>query len=630
MARDADDLAAKLAAATARIEAGQPLAPRGQVHYAAGPPAPGLLGFLFPGQGAQYVGMGADLAVHLPLARAAWDGAARQELGDLPLHHVVFPPPAFSDRGRAEADELLTATEWAQPALAVHSMALLAVLARLGLKPDCVAGHSFGELVALHAAGAFDADTLIRLARSRGELMRDAAAVPGAMLAVTASRDRAEAAVAGLPDVWLANHNAPAQVVLAGTPQALDSVAASLAAEGITTVRLKAATGFHSPLVAPAAGPFADVLRQAGIQAPALDVYAGRDAHVYPPDPAEVRRGLAAQIAAPVQFVDVIEAMYARGVRTFAEVGAGHGAVRPGRPDPRRARARRGQPRPQAAARRHQPSGGTRATVRPRDLPRLRRALGGVRASRGQPGGGAQQGGGHDRRRQLRPALPACGRVGRAAAAQPPGKCTGTRTRRHPPGARQHAGPAIEPGLAGPPQPSPQPSAQPSGVPAGNGQAPGWLAAPGPASLPAAPAPAAPGNGAQEWLGVIGAAQEQAAQAHAEFQRAMTESHLAYLRMAEVTFAGLLSAAAGEAPPAPLPPVALPQVPLPQIPPQASAIWPAAPAGPEVAAAAGPAAGSPPGPAAGGLAARPRRPPGRGQRWCPAAGGGRGADRLSR
>ena len=323
VARDADDLAAKLTDAAARIETGQPLAPQGQVYYGDGPPAPGLTGFLFPGQGAQYVGMGADLAVHLPLARAAWDSAARHEPGDIPLHRVVFPPPAFSDTGHAEADRLLTATEWAQPALAVHSVALLAVLARLGLKPDCVAGHSFGELVALHAAGAFDADALVRLARSRGELMRDAATVPGAMLAVAASRDQAEAAVAGLPDVWLANHNAPAQVVLAGTPQALDSVADRLAAGGMTAVRLKAATGFHSPLVAPAAGPFAEVLRRADIRAPVLDVYAGRDARVYPADPAEVRRGLAAQIEAPVQFVGVVEAMYARGVRTFVEVGAG-------------------------------------------------------------------------------------------------------------------------------------------------------------------------------------------------------------------------------------------------------------------------------------------------------------------
>ena len=395
VARDTDDLAAKLADAAARIETGQPLAAQGQVHYSDGPPAPGLTGFLFPGQGAQYVGMGADLAVHLPLARAAWDSAARHEPGDLPLHRVVFPPPAFSDSRHAEADRLLTATEWAQPALAVHSVALLAVLARLGLRPDCVAGHSFGELVALHAAGAFDADALVRLARSRGELMRDAAAVPGAMLAVTARRDQAEAAIAGRPDIWLANHNAPAQVVLAGTPQALDSVADKLAAEGMTAVRLKAATGFHSPLVASAARPFADVLRQAGIRAPVLDVYAGRDACVYPADPAEVRRGLVAQITAPVQFVergrgDVFpRSQDVRGGRRR------RGAIWPGRPDPRRARTPRRQPRPQAAARRHDPPGGPRPAGCSRARDRLRRALGGVRTGGREPSGGSQQGGGH-------------------------------------------------------------------------------------------------------------------------------------------------------------------------------------------------------------------------------------------
>ena len=247
------------------------------MHYGAGPPEPGLIGFLFPGQGAQYVGMGADLAVHLPLARAAWDSAARHDLAISRCIDVVFPPPAFSDeRARAQADGLLTATEWAQPALAVHSVALLAVLRqRSGVKPDCVAGHSFGELVALHAAGAFDADALVRLARSRGELMRDAAAVPGAMLAVTAGRDQAEAAVAGLPDVWLANHNAPAQVVLAGTRRRWTRSRPALAAEGITAVRLKAATGFHSPLVAPVGRAVCRRLApRLDIRAPALDVYA--------------------------------------------------------------------------------------------------------------------------------------------------------------------------------------------------------------------------------------------------------------------------------------------------------------------------------------------------------------------
>jgi acyl transferase domain-containing protein len=202
-------------------------------------------------------------------------------------------------------------------------MALLAVLSRLGLRPDCVAGHSFGELIALHAAGALDPGTLLRLARRRGELMRDAAAVPGRMVAVTASRDQAEAAIAGVGDVWVANDNAPGQVALSGTRQALEAVQARLSADGVACAPLQAATGFHSPLVAPAAGPLAEFLDQSEIHSPVLPVYAGRDAAPYPAEATAVRRGLTAQIAAPVRFIDVIEAMYDRGVRTFVEVGPG-------------------------------------------------------------------------------------------------------------------------------------------------------------------------------------------------------------------------------------------------------------------------------------------------------------------
>src|SRR2546423_2273011 len=104
--------------------------------------------------------------------------------GDRPLHQIVFPVPVFSDAERAAQQAALTATEWARPALAVASLAQLGLLSALRLRPDAVAGHSFGELVALHAAGVFDAETLVRLARRRGESMRDAASVAGVMLAV--------------------------------------------------------------------------------------------------------------------------------------------------------------------------------------------------------------------------------------------------------------------------------------------------------------------------------------------------------------------------------------------------------------------------------------------------------------
>ncbi|MGW1108986.1 acyltransferase domain-containing protein [Streptomyces sp. NPDC002540] len=148
------------------------------------PPGPGKVALLFSGQGSQYVGMGADLAMRVPQARAVWDRTAGIELGDRPLHRVVFPVPGFTDEERAAQQALLTRTEWAQPALAAQSMALLGVLRALGVEPDCVAGHSFGELVALHAAGALDEESLLRLARCRGELMNEAAVEPGGMLAV--------------------------------------------------------------------------------------------------------------------------------------------------------------------------------------------------------------------------------------------------------------------------------------------------------------------------------------------------------------------------------------------------------------------------------------------------------------
>jgi acyl transferase domain-containing protein/NADP-dependent 3-hydroxy acid dehydrogenase YdfG len=532
VALNTDDLATKLAAAAKSIEAGDVLAVHGPVHYAAGPASTGQVGFLFPGQGAQYVGMGADLAMHVPRARMAWDRAAGLELGDIPLHRAVFPPPAFTSAGRADQEARLTETEWAQPALAVHSLALLEVLGRLGLAPDCVAGHSFGELVALHAAGAFDADTLVRLARKRGELMHGASAVAGAMLAVTATRDQTEAAVADMPDVWLANHNAPSQVVVAGTVPAVEAVASRLASEGITAVRLHAAMAFHSPLVASASEPLLEYLRGADVRAPALDAYAGRDGRVYPADPDEVRLGLAAQITAPVEFVEVIETMYSRGVRTLVEIGAGAALT-----------GLAGQilgDREHAAISLDR-SGQHGVTSLQKGLGRL--AVRGVAMDFAALWDGCAQAGERPAENRAKATVPATA----TATVTIDG---GNYGRPYPPAA----------GLASLPPPNtavraPEPPHQPaygSGAGAGNGAAPSEPVPPVPV-VP--PAPAVPQEG---WLGLIEDAQRQTAAAQADFQRTMTESHLAYLQMAETTFAGLLGVASGAAPAIPRPAVASP------------------------------------------------------------------------
>ncbi|CAA9229447.1 MAG: omega-3 polyunsaturated fatty acid synthase subunit, PfaA, partial [uncultured Corynebacteriales bacterium] len=255
VATDTGSLAADLAAVAGEVATGRS-GTAASVWWETGPAEPGALAFLFPGQGSQYPGMGAAVAMEFPAARAVWDRADGIGLG--PLSRVVFPVPAFDDATREAQRVALTATEWAQPALGAAALALLAVLDRLGVRPGAVAGHSFGELVALHAAGALDADTLLRLARCRGEAMRDAAAgPPGGMLAVVGSAADVRGVVGAVP---LANDNSPRQVVLSGPVDDLAVARERLAAAGIASTPLRTAAAFHSPAVAAAGAALAGFL----------------------------------------------------------------------------------------------------------------------------------------------------------------------------------------------------------------------------------------------------------------------------------------------------------------------------------------------------------------------------------
>src|SRR5262249_52554805 len=153
-----------------------------------GPSAGGLV-LLFPGQGSQYAGMLRDLVCRFSRLQGPLAEANRVPLDDgADLADRIFPHPAFSDAGRAEQEEALRATEVAQPALGAIGLGLFGLLEQFGVRPDAVAGHSFGELTALAAAGRFDARSLDALARRRGRLMADLGAEGdgGAMLAVLA------------------------------------------------------------------------------------------------------------------------------------------------------------------------------------------------------------------------------------------------------------------------------------------------------------------------------------------------------------------------------------------------------------------------------------------------------------
>ena len=320
---DLQELSVKLGEAASLIQSkGKAFSTPKGIHYGMGEKQ-GQTAFLFPGQGSQYLDMGAELAMTYPQALAAWDEAADVHMDEtLALHQVVFPPSVFGQEAKDAQLATLTSTQWAQPAIGACSLSQLRLLQAIGVHADAVAGHSYGEVTALHAAGVFDAATMLRVARKRGELMNEAASIPGSMTAVAAEIEKVKAALDGKDiAVVLANHNSPRQVVLSGRTEAIEQAEKVLADAELTCQRLKVATAFHSEVVSASVAPFAEFLEGVEFSTPEVVVYANSEAAPYPSDAASMRKVLSGQIASPVRFVEQIEAMYEQGVRTFIEVG---------------------------------------------------------------------------------------------------------------------------------------------------------------------------------------------------------------------------------------------------------------------------------------------------------------------
>jgi acyl transferase domain-containing protein/NAD(P)H-dependent flavin oxidoreductase YrpB (nitropropane dioxygenase family)/NAD(P)-dependent dehydrogenase (short-subunit alcohol dehydrogenase family) len=326
VAASPEDLRDKLAAARARLEAGARALedPRG-VYFAEAPlAADGSVAFLFPGQGSQYPGMLRDLALAFAEVLGTFEAATRRLAGRFPqpLATYVYPPPWFSPEEQRAREEALKQTNVAQPALGAAGLGMARLLGALGVEPAAAAGHSYGEYVALCAAGALGEDGLYDLSEARGRaIIESAAGELGTMAAVQGGHEAVAAALAGLPDVWVANVNGPRQTVLSGTRAGIEAASARLAAAGLRVQPVAVACAFHSPLIAEAGQRFSASLARATFGPARVPVFSNVDAAPHPGDAAAIARTLAAHLVRPVRFLDQIEAMYAAGSRIFVEVG---------------------------------------------------------------------------------------------------------------------------------------------------------------------------------------------------------------------------------------------------------------------------------------------------------------------
>ncbi|MDJ0795223.1 MAG: beta-ketoacyl synthase N-terminal-like domain-containing protein [Calothrix sp. MO_167.B12] len=300
--------------------------PQGIYYRATGMELGGKVVALFSGQGSQYLEMGREVVMNFPQMRQMYgymDGLLLQE-NLKPLSEVVFPHPVFTEEEKNNQVAALQRTEYAQPAIGMLSAGLYKILQQAGLKPDFVAGHSFGELTALWAAGVLTDEDYCLLVKARGQAMaapQDPHYDTGTMLAVKSELSKVEAILKQFPQVAIANLNSPTQVVLAGPTAEIHRVRDVLHEQGCTAVLLPVAAAFHTPLIAFAQKSFAIAIKDMEFHTPRVPVYSNVTGKEYPQTAAEIQKILETHIANSVLFKQEIENIYGAGGYCFIEFG---------------------------------------------------------------------------------------------------------------------------------------------------------------------------------------------------------------------------------------------------------------------------------------------------------------------
>lgn len=270
--------------------------------------------YVFPGQGAQFVGMGKDLYENNPEAKELFEKA--NEILGFRITDLMFDG----------TEEDLKQTKVTQPAIFLHSVILAKSLGK-DFQPDMVAGHSLGEFSALVAAGALSFEEGLKLVSKRAQAMQKACeARPSTMAAVLALPDeKVEELCAEVNDVVApANYNCPGQVVISGTMEGIDAACEKMLAAGAKrAMKLKVGGAFHSPLMQPAQEELAEAIEAADFKTPRCPVYQNVDGKPHT-DPEEIKENLIKQLTAPVRWTYDVQAMISDGADEFIELGPGN------------------------------------------------------------------------------------------------------------------------------------------------------------------------------------------------------------------------------------------------------------------------------------------------------------------